>query len=119
MASSKMRKKRQRKKHNKRSNIQNNWNAKIDKTKTVIRLGRNHVLYEYILPLAGDPFHYYEDAIDVRSHKSATTKYNNGKKPGQYQPIGDKSYFTFYQLKNIKKYNKDDLVDLVEVSKCF
>ena len=105
MASNKLRHKRQHKKGGKKSNIQNNWNAKIDRTKTVIRLGRNRVLYEYILPFKANAFEYYNEAVDVRSHKSATTKYNNGKKPGQYQPVGDKSYFNFYQLKKMKKEN--------------
>lgn len=75
------------------------WNAKIDRTSTVIRLGRNGVIYEYLIPLGANPFYYYEDAIDVRSHKKAGTKYNNGKKPGQYQPVGDKSKFFFYKLR--------------------
>lgn len=75
------------------------WNAKIDRTNTVIRLGRNGVIYEYLIPLGASPFHYYEDAIDVRSHKKAGTKYNNGKKPGQYQPVGDKTKFFFYKAK--------------------
>ena len=75
------------------------WNAKIDRTSTVIRLGRNGVIYEYLIPLGASPFYYYEDAIDVRSHKKAGTKYNNGKKPGQYQPVGDKSKFFFYKLR--------------------
>lgn len=75
------------------------WNAKIDRTNTVIRLGRNGVIYEYLIPLGASPFYYYEDAIDVRSHKKAGTKYDNGKKPGQYQPVGDKSKFFFYRLR--------------------
>lgn len=90
-------------KKKKRGNIQNTWNAKIDRSNTVIRMGRNGVIYEYILPLKGNPFYYYEDAIDVRSHKKADTKYNNGKKPGQYQPVGDKSRFTFYELRKINR----------------
>lgn len=90
-------------KKKKRGNIQNAWNAKIDRTNTVIRLGRNGVIYEYLIPLGGSPFHYYEDAIDVRSHKKAGTKYNNGKKPGQYQPVGDKSKFTFYELRKMNR----------------
>ena len=103
------------KKGNKKSNIQNNWNAKIDKTKTVVRLGRNHVLYEYILPFNANPFNYYNEAIDVRSHKSATTKYNNGKKPGQYQSVGDKSYFNFYQLRHMKKESYQDKLLIINV----
>lgn len=70
----------------------------IDKTKTVWRTGKNGILYEYLLPYGGNPMYYYEDAVDVRSHKSKDTSYDNGKRPGEYQPIGDKRYFTFYQL---------------------
>jgi len=76
----------------------NDYNALIDKSKTVLRMGRNGILYEYLLPTWGNPMYYYEDAIDVKSHKSATTKYDNGKQPGMYQPIGDKRFFTYYQL---------------------
>lgn len=72
----------------------NTYNAQIDRTKTVMRLGRNGILYEYILPTYGNPFEYYNDAIDVKSHN---------KKTGRYQPIGDKSYFNFYQLKQLQK----------------
>lgn len=88
------------------SNIETFWNAKIDNTKKVQRIGRNGVHYEYLMPLYGDPLHYYEEAEDVRSRKSPTTKYNNGKRPGQYQPVGDKSYFTFYEIKQYKKLTK-------------
>lgn len=76
-----------------RHNI-NSYNAKIDRTKTVLRLGRNGILYEYLLPLYGNPFEYYNDAIDVKSHN---------KKTGRYQPIGDKSHFNFYQLKHLDR----------------
>lgn len=78
----------------------NDYNAKIDRTNTVMRLGKNGILYEYILPYGADPNHYYEEAIDVKSHKSMSTKYKNGYRPGSYQPIGDKRYFTFYQLRH-------------------
>jgi len=72
----------------------NIYNAQIDRTKTVMRLGRNGIHYEYILPTYGNPFEYYNDAIDVKSHNKIT---------GRYQPIGDKSYFNFYQLKQINE----------------
>lgn len=81
----------------------NDWNQKIDRTNTIIRLGRNGIYYEYIMPLNADPYDFYNSAIDVRSHKSPTSKWPNGKKPGQYQPIGDKRYFNYYQLKKMKK----------------
>lgn len=87
----------------KRGDIQNSWNAKIDRTNTVLRMGRNGILYEYLIPISANPYEYYNTAIDVRSHKSATTKYDNGKKPGQYQPVGSKLYFNYYQLRKIKE----------------
>ena len=83
----------------------NACNAQIDRTKTVMRLGRNGILYEYILPTYGNPFEYYNDAIDVKSHN---------KKTGRYQPIGDKSYFNFYQLKQIQLDKKTNQLYLLE-----
>lgn len=99
----------------------NDYNARIDRTSTVMRLGKNGILYEYILPYGGNPFYYYEDAIDVKSHKSADTKYNNGKRPGEYQPIGDKRYFTFYQLKQMRKRGEEEqyIKQIVEIIKQF
>lgn len=77
----------------------NAYNVQIDRTKTVMRLGRNGILYEYILPTYGNPFEYYNDAIDVKSHNKIT---------GRYQPIGDKKYFNFYQLKNILSQRQEE-----------
>lgn len=77
----------------------NAYNAQIDRTKTVMRLGRNRIHYEYILPIYGNPFEYYNDAIDVKSHNKTT---------GRYQPIGDKSYFNFYQLRQIEREQLDE-----------
>lgn len=85
----------------------NDWNAKIDRTLTVRRLGRQGILYEYELPYGADPNHYYEDAINVKSIKRSE-QYQNGKRIGQYQPIGDKRYFNYYQL---KKMTNNDLID--------
>lgn len=79
------------------------WNAQVANSTSKFVTGRNGIVYEYIVPNYGRLNKYYMDAIDVRSHKSPVSKYKNGKKPGQYQPIGDKSYFTFYQLKQLKK----------------
>lgn len=86
------------------------WNAQIDRSNTVYRLGKNGIYYEYIMPLHSNPITFYKDAIDVRSRKSASSKWNNGKKPGQYQPIGDKRYFNYYQL---KKMSQDELIDFI------
>lgn len=92
----------------------NNWNAKRDRTLTVRRLGRQGILYEYELPYGANPVHYYEDAINVKSIKRSEN-YNNGKRPGQYQPIGDKRYFNYYQLKKMKKETDiQDIYDLID-----
>lgn len=92
----------------------NDYNIKIDKTLTVTRLGQNGILYEYVLPYGGDPLHYYEDAIDVKSRKRSE-KNKNGRRLGQYQPIGDKRYFTFYQLKKLRESGKEDIyVDMIK-----
>lgn len=80
----------------------NSWNAKIDKTLTVQHLGKNGIFYEYILPYGASPTHYYEDAIAVKSRKRSE-KYDNGKRLGAYQPIGDRRYFTFYQIRKMNK----------------
>lgn len=95
------------------SNIQM-YNLSIDKTLTVKRLGRQGILYEYELPYGANPMKYYEEAANVKSIKKST-KYKNGKRPGQYQPIGDKRYFTYYQLNKMKNTADWDnyLIDLI------
>lgn len=85
----------------------NTWNATIDRSLTVRRLGKQGILYEYELPYGADPMHYYEEAVNVKSIKRSE-QYQNGKRPGQYQPIGDKRYFTYYQLKKMTTKQKDD-----------
>lgn len=72
-------------------------------------LGRQGILYEYIVPYGKNVKEYYKNAIDVRSIKRSE-KYDNGKRIGQYQPVGDKKYFTFYQLKHM---NNDDTVEQI------
>lgn len=89
----------------------NSWNAKIDRTLTVRRLGRQGILYEYELPYGADPMHYYEEAINVKSIKRST-QYDNGKRPGQYQPVGAKKYFTYYQIQKMGNKKKLD-IDLI------
>lgn len=95
------------------SNIQM-YNMSVDKTLTVRRLGRQGIMYEYELPYGANPLKYYEEALNVKSIKKAT-KYKNGKRPGQYQPIGDRRYFTYYQLNKMKGTKDWDnyLVDLL------
>lgn len=89
----------------------NSWNAKIDRTLTVRRLGRQGILYEYELPYGADPMHYYEEAINVKSIKRSI-QYDNGKRPGQYQPTGSKKYFTYYQIQKMGNKKKLD-IDLI------
>lgn len=97
------------------------WNAKIDKTLTVMRLGRQGILYEYILPYGANPMKYYEEAIDVKSRKTGRPRPStkNGKvyRPGVYQPVGDKRYFNYYQLSKMSSQEKEewDLERYVEI----
>jgi len=91
----------------------NDWNAKIDRTLTVRRLGKNGILYEYELPYGANPLNYYEDAENVKSIKRSEN-YKNGYRPGQYQPVGDKRYFNYYQLKKLKgKHILDQAKEIV------
>lgn len=88
------------------------WNAKIDNTLTVLERGRNGILYEYVLPYGANPMNYYKEAIDVKSHKGdnrnpSTAKRHEGQvyRSGEYQPIGDKRYFTYYQIRKMLQKN--------------
>lgn len=78
----------------------NTWNAQIDRTLTVRRLGRQGILYEYELPYGADPMHYATEAMNVKSIKRSE-RYKNGKRIGQYQPVGDKRYFSYYQIRKM------------------
>lgn len=86
----------------------NTYNQRVDKTKTVFRVGKNGIHYEYIMPIFSDPMNWRIEAMDVKSRKSPVSKYKNGKRPGQYQPIGDKSAFTFYQLNKMRDRGKSE-----------
>lgn len=73
--------------------------------------GRNHIQYEYVVNVGakhrtGGP---WEKAVDVRSVKSSKL-YDNGYRIGQYQPIGDKRYFTYYQIKALDSDQGDVLL---------
>ena len=88
------------------------WNAKIDRTLTVRRVGRQGILYEYELPYGANPMKYYEEAINVKSIKGKNKRPSTSKKhegtvyqTGMYQPIGDKRYFTYYQINKMLDAN--------------
>lgn len=85
----------------------NDWNTKIDRTLTVRRLGRQGILYEYELPYGANPMNYYREAVNVKSIKRSEN-YSNGKRPGQYQPLGDKRYFNYYQLNQMRKDGREE-----------
>lgn len=85
----------------------NDWNTQIDRTLTVRRLGKQGILYEYELPYGADPLKYYEEAINVKSIKRSE-RYENGRRPGQYQPVGDKRYFNYYQVKKMTSKQKEE-----------
>lgn len=86
----------------------NDYNIQIDKTLTRQYTGKNGVMYEYILPYGANPNNFITEAVDVKSRKKKDVKYNNGKRPGTYQPVGDKSQFIYYKLKYKKKNNNLD-----------
>lgn len=88
----------------------NTYNQRIDKSQTVHIIGKNGIHYEYIMPIFGERDKYLDQAIDVKSRKSPKTKYDNGKRPGQYQPIGDKRFFNFYQM---GKMTEDERIDFL------
>lgn len=92
----------------------NNWNAKIDRTLTVRRLGRQGILYEYELPYGANPMNYYEEAINVKSIKRSEN-YKNGYRIGQYQPIGDKRYFNYYQLKKMTPDQRTQFLEKYDI----
>ena len=71
------------------------WNAKFDHTYKYI--GKNGIHYEYLMPKDSNDSRFFEEAYDVKSRNNKT---------GRYQPIGDKSYFTFYQLLHNSKDSK-------------
>lgn len=92
----------------------NIYNTRIDRSKTVAIIGKNGIHYEYVMPIFSEQDKYQTQALDVKSKKSPKTKYKNGKKPGQYQPVGDKSYFNFYQLKQLRKNGVgDEYIDAI------
>lgn len=85
------------------------YNRRVDNSKTVHTIGKNGIHYEYIMPIFGERDKYLDQAIDVKSRKSPTSKYKNGKKPGSYQPVGDKRYFNFYQIQKMKSKGEWEL----------
>lgn len=90
------------------------WRGKIDRTLTYKYLGRNGIHYEYLMPLRSKPENFYKKALAVVSRKSKTTKYDNGRRPGEYQPIGDVRYFNFYRVRKMKKLGQwEDFLDAV------
>lgn len=83
----------------------NDWNAKIDRTLTRRVIGKQGIQYEFILPYGANPTKYYEEALDVRSIKRSE-QYNNGYRLGQYQPVGDKRYFIYYQKNKMSEEDR-------------
>ena len=76
----------------------NTWNALIDRSKIKRVLGKQGILYEFEFYKGADlSGNWWEEAANVKSVKRST-EYNNGKRPGQYQPIGDKRFFTYFQI---------------------
>ena len=84
------------------------YNRSLKEGKRYYYIGKNGVEYEYILHYGTDSDRPWEDAIDVQSRKRIT-KYENGKRPGQFQPIGNKKFFTFYGRKKLLMSKKGKL----------
>lgn len=85
------------------------WNAKMDNTYAHPVWGGNGIHYLYFIPKDKGISQFYKDAIHVQSIKGNNTRPSTSKKhfgkvyrPGQYQPIGDRKYFTYYQLRKMK-----------------
>ena len=94
------------------SNIQMH-NLTIDRTLTTRKFGKNGILYEWILPYGANPNNYWKEAIDVKSIKGNNTNPTTKKgkegyiyRTGMYQPVGDKRWFTYFQLKKMNEQDK-------------
>lgn len=105
------------------SNIQM-FNLTVDRTLTTKHLGRNGILYEFMLPYGANPMKYWEEAVGVKSIKGNNTNPTTKKgkegyvyRTGMYQPVGTKKYFTYYQLKKMRntKNKTEGVISKVEV----
>lgn len=83
----------------------NTYNLQIDRTKTKRVLGRQGILYEFEFYKGSNMNNWWEEAANVKSIKRSE-QYDNGKRPGQYQPIGDRRYFTYYQVRKMDDDSK-------------
>ena len=92
--------------------VLSNEDIDYDDTFSKIWMGENGIQYEYVIPLAAykavGPENAYKVALDVKSHKGDNKRPSRSKETpgkiyrrGQYQPIGNKSVFTFYEYKQI------------------
>lgn len=81
--------------------------------------GGNGIHYLYFIPKDKDTSRFYEDAIHVQSIKGNNKRPSTAKgkegivyKPGQYQPIGSRKYFTYYKLRKMKN-NTNDIDEII------
>lgn len=82
------------------------WNARVKNASWYKHIGKQGIHYEYLLPQGANEDRFYEEAIDVRSKKGNNRRRSsNGNlyRPGSYQPVGDKRYFNFYQMRKMGK----------------
>lgn len=80
------------------------WNAKREQGTWVSHVGKQGIHYEFLVPKNRSLRLYYKNALDVRSRKGDNTRRSsNGKiyRPGEFQPVGDKRYFQYYQQKKM------------------
>lgn len=84
------------------------WNARVKNASWYKYIGKQGIHYEYLLPQGANEGKFYEEAIDVRSKKGNNRRRStNGNlyRPGSYQPVGDKKFFTYYMI-NKQKMNQ-------------
>jgi hypothetical protein len=106
------------------------WNAKRldnepDPYHVYSVLGANHIHYLFYVPVISDTGEYWNDAVHVQSIKGhnkypSRSKESPGKiyKPGQFQPVGDRRYFTYYQrTKMTERGDWDDFLEKAIESK--
>lgn len=94
----------------------NLWNAIVKDASWYRYIGEQGIHYEYLLPQGANEDKFYEEAIDVRSRKGSNTRPGSDgivRRPGAYQPIGDKKFFTYYMI-NKQKMNKQQYLGYLQ-----
>lgn len=94
------------------------WNARVKNASWYKYTGKQGIHYEYLLPQGANEDKFYEEAIDIRSKKGNNRRRStNGTlyRPGAYQPVGDKRFFTYYRMRKMKMNEEEYLSYLQEL----